>query len=333
MPKRVRPASELTSEEKVKLMNWFVQADPVLKFETEIVAGCIEDITFERFIPVTPKREDTTTSRKWVVKFYKRIWGEGKFISATPQQINFKHMMETCTIRGRGMKMKQIEIRNSDRPKKRKAWIPNTIDIPDYVDESEADEGDGDGQEEIAEGGTGGIDSESVEYYEKDGSLATDESEKKNSNDGSGQKETKEEQVGDEESNDDTNDDNVDDYGTSSTEADNQNQAIDKQNIQPKKRGRRSPGESSSSSSGGTAQVERSSMSELALKKRMKSSKKKLKTGNEQDGEQDVELETARKRLEKTLEFRDCEEVDDSNGTSSKGFLDTAFQGLIHLLP
>ncbi|TGO47536.1 hypothetical protein BOTNAR_0520g00030 [Botryotinia narcissicola] len=297
MLKRVRPASELTSEEKVKLMNWFVQADPVLKFEKEIVAGCIEDITFERFIPVTLKREDTTTSRKWIVKLYKRIWDEGKFISATPQQINFKHMMETCTVRGRGMKMKQIEIRNSDWPKKRKVWIPNTIDIPDCVDESEADEGDGDGdgQEEIAEGGTGGTNSESDEYYEEDGSLATDESEKKNSNDGSGQEETKEEQVGDEESNDDTNDDtnddSVDDYGTGSTEADNQNQVIDKQNIQPKKRGRRSPGESSSSSSGGTAQVERSSMSELALKKRMKSLKKKLKTGNEQDGEQDVELD------------------------------------------
>ncbi|TGO17165.1 hypothetical protein BTUL_0020g00510 [Botrytis tulipae] len=301
MPKRVRPASELTSEEKVKLMNWSVQADPVLRFETEIVARCIKDNTFRRFIPVTPKREDITSSREWAVKFYKRIWDEGKFISATPQQINFKHMMETCTIRGRGMKMKQIEIRNSDRPKKRKAWIPNTIDIPDYVDESEAGEGDGDGQEEIAEGGTGegtlggsaegsgGINSESDECYEEDGSLATDESEKKNSNDGSGQEETKEEQVGDEESNDDANDDNVNDDDASSTEADNQNQAVDKQNIQPKKRGRRSPGESSSSSSGGTAQVERSGMSEFALKSRMKSSKKKLKTGNEQDGEQEFE--------------------------------------------
>lgn len=299
MPRRVKPASELTFEEKVKLMNWFVQADPVLKFETEIVARCIEDSTFQRFIPVTPNRGNITSSRKWPVKFYKRIWDEGKFISATPQQVSFKHMMETCTIRGRGMKMKQIETWNSDRPKKRKAWIPNTIDIPDYVDESEADEGDGDGQEEIAEEGTGdgtlggsaegsgGINSGNDENCEEDGSLATDESEKQNSNDGSGQEETSEEQVG----NGDANDDD-----TSSTEADNKNQANITQIPKPKKRGRRSPGESSTSSSGGTAQAERSGMSGLALKNRMKSSKKRLKTGNEQDGEQefeqDVEQET-----------------------------------------
>ncbi|TGO42447.1 hypothetical protein BHYA_0008g00370 [Botrytis hyacinthi] len=287
MPKRVRPASELTSEEKVKLMNWFVQADPVLKFETEIVARCIEDSTFHRFIPVTPKWKKFTSSRKWAVKFYKRIWDEGKFISATPQQINFKHMMETCTIRGRSMKMKQIEIRNSNRPKKRKAWIPNTIDIPDYVDESETYKEDGDGQEEIAKGGTGegtlggsaegsgGINSGSGGCYEEDRSLATDESEKKNNNDGSGQEETDEEQVGDEDAN--------------SAEADNQNQANITQIPKPKKRGRRSLGESSRSSSGGKVEVERSGMSELALKNRMKIPKKKPKTGNEQDGEQEFE--------------------------------------------
>ncbi|TGO30505.1 hypothetical protein BPAE_0005g01010 [Botrytis paeoniae] len=246
MPERVKQASELTSEEKVKLMNWFVQADPVLKFETEIVAKCIED-TYD-----------------------------GKY-----------------TIRGRGMKMKQIEIRNSNRPKKRKAWIPNTIDIPDYVDESDVDEGDGDGQEEIAEGGTGegtlggsaegsgGINSGSDQSYE-DGSLATDEDDIKNSHDGSEQEEINEEQVGDED---------VNDKDTSSAVADEQNQAIDKQSLQPKKRGRRSPGESSRSSSGGVVEVERSGMSELALKERMKSPKKKQKTGAEKDAELDVEQE------------------------------------------
>ncbi|KAF7880919.1 uncharacterized protein EAF02_006810 [Botrytis sinoallii] len=293
MAERVKPASELTSEEKVKLMNWFLQADPVLKFETEIVAKCIEDSTFHRFIPVTPSRKKFTSSRKWVVKFYKRIWDEGKFISATPQQINFKHIMETCTIRGRGTKMKQIEIRNSNRPNKRKAWIPNTIDIPDYVDESEVDEGDGDGQEKIAEGGTGegtlgrsaegsgGINSGSDQSYEEDGSLATDESDKKNSNNGSGQEETNEEQVGDEDAN--------------RAKTDNQNQANITQIPKSKKRGRRSPGESSRSSSGGTAQVEHSGMGEVALKDRMKSPKKKQKTRDVQDAElnneQEVELD------------------------------------------
>ncbi|KAF7930964.1 hypothetical protein BELL_0049g00010 [Botrytis elliptica] len=289
---KVKPASELTSEEKVKLMNWFLQADPVLKFETEIVAKCIEDSTFHRFIPVTPSRKKFTSSRKWVVKFYKRIWDEGKFISATPQQINFKHIMETCTIRGRGTKMKQIEIRNSNRPKKRKAWIPNTIDIPDYVDESEVDEGDGDGQEKIAEGatregtpggsaeGSGGIHSGSDQSYEEDGSLATDESDKKNSNNGSGQEETNEEQVGDED---------VNDEDANRAEADNQNQTNITQIPKSKKRGRRSPGESSRSSSGGTAQVEHSGMGEVALKDRMKSPEKKQKTRDVQDAELDVQ--------------------------------------------
>ncbi|TGO45272.1 hypothetical protein BCON_0406g00010 [Botryotinia convoluta] len=256
-------------------------------------------------------------SGKWVVRLYVHIW---KVKKKTPLDKEFRRMIEGCGTRGRGKNIKECaksmrftidnfdlegnEIFKAKQDEERKARkqleedvgsVETEAEDNETEDEDDETEGEDDGTEEEIEGGSGKrseeekgrIDSRSDQYYEEDGSLATNESEKKNSNDGSGQEETNEEQVDDE----NTNGDDANDEDASSAEADDQNQAIDKQSLQPKKRGRRSPGESSRSSSGGAVEVERSGMSELALKQHMKSPKKKQKTGDEQDAELDVEQE------------------------------------------
>ncbi|KAJ8065423.1 hypothetical protein OCU04_006110 [Sclerotinia nivalis] len=175
----VASAKELTSEDKVKLMKWLVQTDPVLEFVSGIVAKCREDSAFQRFIRLSKKKQKPTTSRKWVVKFYKRIWNEGNLVGATPQQMEFRRMIETCEIRRRGANIRDIEIKNLLKPKGRKLWVPNTIDTSEYAEGSEID------------GGEGGNEGDRVDRDDKDNRSGED-----NGNDGTQREDIGEEQTG-----------------------------------------------------------------------------------------------------------------------------------------
>ncbi|THV55891.1 hypothetical protein BGAL_0002g00460 [Botrytis galanthina] len=295
-PKKAKAPKSLNVEGKVRLIRWLVQTEPCVIPYMGIVEYAREDKVIQVYRPA--KGMSGHRSGKWVTRLYTQIWAQGGE-NGTVVDKEFRRILEGCGTNGRGKNIKEcakharitiddfdlegkrIFKATQDEEKKARKQLEENMEDDDTEDEDDETEeeiegGSGKGSEEES----GRINSGNDENCEEDGSLATDESETQNRNDGSGQEETNEEQVG----NDDANDDDA-----SSTEADNQNQANVTQIPKPKKRGRRSPGESSTSSSGGTAQVGRSGMSGLALKNRMKSSKKKLKTGNEQDGEQEFE--------------------------------------------
>ncbi|KAF5873666.1 uncharacterized protein Bfra_005130 [Botrytis fragariae] len=285
-PKKARAPKNLTVEGKAKLVRWLVQTEPCVIRFIDILTQAQEDELIKKHRPVGKGHG----SSKWVVRLHVHTWKAKK---KTPLDKESRRMVAGCgaRLRGRGKNIKECA-------KNLRFTIDNPDSEEDKISKAEQDEEKkaekqleenigGDGTEVEDDETEEEIEGKSGKGSEEDGSLATVESERKNSNEGSEQEETNEEQVGDEGSNDD----DADDEDVSSAEADNQNQAIDKQSLQPKKRGRQSPGESSRSSSGGAVKVERSGMSELALKNRMKSPKKKQKTGNERDAEGNVEQE------------------------------------------
>ncbi|KAF7901871.1 uncharacterized protein EAF01_007169 [Botrytis porri] len=261
-PKKAKGFKSLTVEAKARLIRWLVQTEPCVIPFMNIVKYAREDETIKKWRPV--KGKPGHRSGKWVIRLYKKVWADG-VENGTVVDKEFRRMIEGCAAMGRGKNIKEC--------------VEKLRSTTDHFDLEIEEEIEG-GSEKRSEEETGRINSGSDHSYE-DGSLATDESEKMDSNNGSEQVETSEEQVGDEDAN--------------NAEADDQNQANTPQISKPEKRGRRSHGESSRSSSGGTAQVEHSGMGEVALKNmlknRTKSQKKKQKTGDGQDGELDGELD------------------------------------------